>query len=300
MTDYVKGKVADFIERHDGKVIDLSGAYGPQSPDLIAAYIEHLTGKPWRFEYPAALDLASDEGDTMKDFERVTDWQLQTGDIAVYGPPVGIEHFGTLGILTGQNHMHGVEVFTQAPGPAGTASFPVSSILAVWRLKAGAECVALADRYAEQLRGDRWKIEGATPEVQALIKETLTDKIMRGIEQKAAERAAERMLHGYDPTCPPGDLTPYRNWLKQDDSDLPPIQPAVMTIPPGAPYPVGWLKKLGDQDMKPGDVALWDGVPDPRLGHVEIAQGRHYRHRPRGHGKTALLERWKALFGGSK
>jgi hypothetical protein len=53
--------------------------------------------------------------------------------------------------------------------------------------------------------------------------------------------------------------------------------------------------------MKP--LAVGDVVGNTRVVRVErtdeeLPSGRHYRHYARGHGKTALLAKLKALFGG--
>jgi hypothetical protein len=146
MSDYVDRIFAGFIAETEGRAIDLTGAYGPQSPDLIVAYIQALTGSGWRFEYPYAVDLWEDSrGSMRRDFERVEDWQFKSGDIGVFKQTNGI---GTLGILTGIHAPGRFKVFTQNPGPAGMTSLRVEDLLGAWRLTAGAECKAIATEHA--------------------------------------------------------------------------------------------------------------------------------------------------------
>jgi hypothetical protein len=151
MSDYVDKVLTDFVAEYEGKSIDLTGAYGPQSPDLIAAYISNLIGRRWTFEYPYAVDLWEDINRTMRpEFKRVTAWQTKRGDIGVFKQANGIGTVGILGDVVPDKSWK-LTVFTQNPGPAGVISLGAEDLLGAWRLTEGAECAALATEYARGL-----------------------------------------------------------------------------------------------------------------------------------------------------
>lgn len=171
MSDYVDRIFAGFIAETEGREIDLTGAYGPQSPDLIIAYIQALTGSGWIFEYPYTVDLWDDRNGSMVDFERVADWQFMPGDIGVFKQSNGI---GTLGILTGIHAPGRFKVYTQNPGPAGMTSLRAEDLLGAWRLTAGAECKAIATEYAAKYGPDpaEWR-----PEYDAWVEKFLRPSV---------------------------------------------------------------------------------------------------------------------------
>lgn len=195
-SEYVEKVLDRFIEQYQGKSIDFDGAYGPQSPDLIAAYMAALTGRERPYPYAYALDLWPDITGHMEaaGFERVVG-DYERGDILVFGDAGGI---GTLGIYTdpGSDYFPGLNMFTQNPGPARiihvNPDSPLRRLLGAWRLTAGAECVKVYDEWA----GGRWKVEGATPEVKAFIESTVTDGDLRNIERDATAEAGRQLLYG--------------------------------------------------------------------------------------------------------
>jgi hypothetical protein len=159
-SEYVKGKLAEFIDEYEGAEIDVDGFFGAQSPDLAAAYIGRLLGRDWIFPYPAAVDLWEDPLQVMVgNFERVADWGFETGDLAVFDKTHG-SGFGTVGIITGKATSFGLEVFTQTPGPARKMTLSATSMLGAWRLSAGAECVRAYDEYAAWHSVPAPKVEG--------------------------------------------------------------------------------------------------------------------------------------------
>ena len=151
MTEYVDRVVADFVAQYEGAEIDLTGAYGPQSPDLIAAYISALLGRNWDFDYLYAADLWRDAWGIMaRDFERIEDGQFEVGDVLVFDRTHN--GTGTVGVYLGPGDYDDlVGVFSRLPGRARRMNIRRSTLLGCYRLTAGAECVKAVDEYVAKL-----------------------------------------------------------------------------------------------------------------------------------------------------
>jgi hypothetical protein len=152
--DLVGNFLTVFIAENEGQEIDLTGAYGPQSPDLIAAYISALIGRHWAFPYPYASDLWEDAAGSMTpEFERIQrNEPLQRGDVVVFEPQGS--PYGTVGIIVAPIKGYDgrlIDVFTQNPGPARVMPMLTHEILGGWRLTAGAERVKEFDEYAKRV-----------------------------------------------------------------------------------------------------------------------------------------------------
>lgn len=129
----------DFCLQYEGKAIDYDGAYGAQSPDLAAQYVEYMTGDPQvagKSLRRNAIDWADParcgELDGVADFHHETP---EAGDLVVIRSSVPE---GSIGVMVQEVDFDGqYTLFTQNPGPAGERSFTTESnpILGWWRFR---------------------------------------------------------------------------------------------------------------------------------------------------------------------
>jgi hypothetical protein len=129
-----------FFDSVAGQSLDIDGAYGAQSPDLIVAYIRWLTGTDWAWpNLPYAYQIIDHEPMEAM-FDRIAPYDAyQLGDIGVF-KGFGVSQFGTVGImmrdqLQDRHLPRMVTVFTQNPGPAKQTYLSSHSISGFWRLK---------------------------------------------------------------------------------------------------------------------------------------------------------------------
>lgn len=125
-----------------GPAIDLDGMYGPQSPDLVVAYVRAMLGTNW--QWPGTTVWASqlmDAPEMNNLFVRLPkDAEWEVADIAVFGPGQFISMAGTVGVVMRDKvadpaPVKDIVVLTQTPGPAGVMLLPAASALGFWRLK---------------------------------------------------------------------------------------------------------------------------------------------------------------------
>lgn len=121
--------VSDFMAAHyQTEGVDLTGAYGPQSPDLITAYIREFQ-PGWMYKVGTARDLWRFPGAMPAGWEKVG--VPARGDIAVLED----DQFGNLGIVANGNNSE-VNVLTQFTSPRLRVDFkqyPSSAVLGYFR-----------------------------------------------------------------------------------------------------------------------------------------------------------------------
>ena len=170
-----------------------------------------------------------------------------------------VNGYGTVGIFTAPAVGYlGVYMFTQNPGPARIIGIEIN----------GAQNTMLG----------AWRFT-AGAECIALAG-TYADKLQTKRDHRVIESMkANEWASGL--TCPPGDLTPYVDWSATTPAD------------PAAEH---WMKPISERGPARvevlGDSVYYETWPDD--WRERLGQGGHYA---RGHGKTALLNRLKALFG---
>lgn len=131
---------SDFCLQYEGKSIDYDGQYGPQSPDLAAQYVEHMTGDPETARKTLtrnAIDWADParcpELDGVAVFHN--EGAPQTGDLVVIRSSVPE---GSIGVMVHEVEGDGrYTLFTQNPGPAQERTFTTASnpIAGWWRFQ---------------------------------------------------------------------------------------------------------------------------------------------------------------------
>lgn len=245
-SDYVDEVLDRFVTRHQGRYLDHSHAYGPQSPDVIEYYVEALLGRPWQFRAGFAARLWDDPQADMEDFVKIQrDEPLRKGDILVFDGATT----GTVGIYTGPGSRVGsVQMVTQNPGPVDVIDIMrdgyVHRLLGAWRLTEEAECKAMADRFAEQLNGgdsgkpcpvDRW-IE----QQKKTMKLDVGDDY--GIDPQGEIKAAFDRGFDHAATLPPERRAAVEAWLHAQQGTTPQQRVVETTMPaePGG----HWLKRL--------------------------------------------------------
>lgn len=119
MRDYVKTKLAAFMRENTGKTLDLTGSYAGQSPDLAAAWMGYLSGRPvvpaWHAKELIGLPL---DGWRWND---VASGRLpEPGDLLVWdGEPGSVgAPYGHVAIFLSADE--DLFVFDQSPTPCGT------------------------------------------------------------------------------------------------------------------------------------------------------------------------------------
>lgn len=118
--DYVKTRLAAFVHDNTGKILDLTGAYGGQSPDLAAAWISYLSPKPVTPSWHAA-ELA-EKGFPEWEWYAADGGDLpEPGDLLVWagkGANPTVSPYGHAAIFLAADE--DLFVFTQSPGPCST------------------------------------------------------------------------------------------------------------------------------------------------------------------------------------
>lgn len=130
----------DFCLQYEGKAIDYDGAYGAQSPDLAAQYVEYMTGDPQvagKSLRRNAIDWADParctELDGVADFH--TEGTPEAGDLVVIRSSVPEGSIGVMVHEVGDGGRY--TLFTQNPGPAQERAFTTEAnpILGWWRFR---------------------------------------------------------------------------------------------------------------------------------------------------------------------
>lgn len=94
MSAYVDQKLAEFVAHNLGRAVDRDGAFGPQAPDLIDAWIETLTG----VDMSNAFHAADYWKRGLPAFDRIVygdGHKVRPGDILIWSGDPG--SYGTLG-----------------------------------------------------------------------------------------------------------------------------------------------------------------------------------------------------------
>jgi hypothetical protein len=130
---YYHTVVNNFIaEHHGGPGVDLDGAYGPQSPDLITAYIRQFQ-PGWMFRLGAAAKLWNQHA-MPAGFIAIPAgknvWP-ERGDILVT-PATALEPFGNVGVVAG-TEAAGARVLTQTPEGCRFHTYPLNYPAGYWR-----------------------------------------------------------------------------------------------------------------------------------------------------------------------
>lgn len=118
--EYIAAKLAEFMKKNTGKGLDLTGTYGFQSPDLAAAWMTALSGRP---VVPAwhAKELIGRKLDGWRWHDVASGSTPEPGDLLVWdGEPggVGAAGYGHVAIFLSADE--DLFVFTQSPGPCST------------------------------------------------------------------------------------------------------------------------------------------------------------------------------------
>jgi hypothetical protein len=116
--------VSDFMAAHyQTEGVDLTGAYGPQSPDLITAYIREFQ-PGWMYKVGTARDLWTFPGAMPAGWEQVG--VPARGDIAVIEASER-EPFGNLGVVSQvfgrTSYTVSIQVLTQITSPRNRVDF---------------------------------------------------------------------------------------------------------------------------------------------------------------------------------
>lgn len=130
----------DSFRQYEGKSIDYDGHYGPQSPDLAAQYVEHVTGDPETARKTLTRN-AIDWSDTARcpELDGVAvfynEGSPKPGDLVVIRSSIPE---GSIGVLVREVEDDGrYTLFTQNPGPAQERTFTTAShpIAGWWRFQ---------------------------------------------------------------------------------------------------------------------------------------------------------------------
>ncbi|QIN94390.1 peptidase [Arthrobacter phage Abba] len=133
---YVAKKLDDFRLEHTG--LTIGDHFGAQSPALAEAWVEHLTGTPYRANSATAAEWWKSGALANRGFERIPHNEPgKPGDLAVWsGDTTGAAPFtGTLGILLDDlpPTVSPVNVFTQAPASPAPRKLYRGGLLGFWR-----------------------------------------------------------------------------------------------------------------------------------------------------------------------
>jgi hypothetical protein len=129
---YYHQVVNDFISEHHGTPgVDLNGAYGPQSPDLVISYVRQFqpgwlvslnAAQFWNQDVMPAGFIAIPAGKNV--------WP-ERGDILVT-PATALEPFGNVGVVAG-TEAKGARVLTQTPEGVQFHTYPLNYPAGYWR-----------------------------------------------------------------------------------------------------------------------------------------------------------------------
>ncbi|UGL61951.1 endolysin [Arthrobacter phage EastWest] len=262
-SDYYAERVAfDFVGDHEGSFVTTHESYyGPQSTQIVEAYVTQLAGMRWHWREKHAKDLL-DVGRPLAWFREITDIaELRLGDIvALHGHDTS--EFGTVGIFFGQDDKEFVQVFTQNPFKSKLAVFSKKSFVAALRYR-------LEGTLAQALRTDSSVETWLAKRGQAL---DLRTPEQRQIDEQAARECVKAYDNYADSVFGPAlKRARLADWMPDD------------SVKVGDEYVAANGKTLrcvnvtsSDEEIRPGDIAVFESDPANPYGHVEVVPPRKH------------------------